>query len=734
MTKQKDDVAEKSNVLYIGHKDLDGRIQPLKKHLENVGHLTREFANQFHEGELGEVIGSYHDIGKYSKPFQTYIKAGGGRKVDHSTAGMKELWKVGMIPAAFCVAGHHGGLPDKGGKCDMAEGRTLIAKSKRTNIPDYHDFLKENNPIQPVKPSPFLMELAQEHDPFSFMTYIRMLFSCLVDADFLDTEEFMSNGQVRRGGFDDVSILKQRLDEYIQKNFSHPVSTMNRKRCKILQQCQDIGDRHEGNLFNLTVPTGGGKTIASLAFALHHAVRDAKRYKQRIIYVIPYTSIIEQNADVFRKILGDGNVVEHHMNVAYDDSEDEAMNRKKLATENWDAPVIVTTNVQFFESLFANRTSKCRKLHNIVNSVIIFDEAQMIPLDFLKPCMKIIDELTRYYHCTAVLCTATQPSLEKFFPKQKMLEICPNIVEDYQFFKRTTIRIHKSPVTEAELSEQLRNLEQVLCIVNTKKKARQLYENLAGEGVYHLSTNLYPAHRIQVFAEIKKRLQSGLPCKVIATSLMECGVDLSFPTVYRELAGLDSIIQAAGRCNREGKAAAEDSIVHVFEIDAAKANSNTNRYCAVTKAVYHEYPEDISIPAAIRSYFNQLHILEGNDLDKKNILDSSNLQACPFEKIAQEFVLINTPTTPILIPYTEEADCIAQRLRNGERSRALMRQVGMYSVNVYFGSIQQPYEKLFGAGKIEKLDEGISILLDMAQYDEKTGLDVNIEEGQDIFM
>lgn len=721
----------KDEFAFWGHRTEDGRVQPLLEHLQNVGKLAEEFADAFGEGEMGKLVGLYHDIGKYSKEFQDYIRAGGGQKVDHSSAGMQELWnrkRRELVAAAFCVAGHHGGLPDGGTKFDDINAGTLMA---RVNKPLFDYQLYKTEWIEPpaISASPF--QKATWTSKFAFQFYTRMIFSCLVDADFLDTECFMQ-GETEHGKFASVEALKNTLDGYIEQHFLNPTSAINRKRMAILQECIEAGDKRDEPLQSLTVPTGGGKTIASLAFALHHATRFGKR---RIIYVIPYTSIIEQTAAIFRDILGEENVVEHHMQAEYDDT-DETMKRQRLAMENWDAPIIVTTNVQFFESLFANRTSRCRKLHNIMNSVIIFDEAQMIPVEFLHPCMKAVNELTEQYHCTALLCTATQPSLDKFFPRE-IREICSDVPGNYDFFRRTHISLLQEKVSQEELAERLMRERQVLCIVNTKREARALFEKMKVEGIWHLSTNLYPEHRKRQLSEIRKALKNGEACRVVATSLIEAGVDVDFPCVYRQKAGLDSVIQAAGRCNREGKRPQTESVVYVFEFEDAAGNPSIALNRSIAEMVYEDaaYRKDLGAADAIRHYFDLLHGIKGSGasdgLDARGILGCIEKGNFPFAEIAKRFVLIEDVTKPVLIPIEKPALRIADALRSGNLSRRLLRQAGKYCVNVRCGKNTAPLEILLQNGKIEPLDENgaFYILADMTLYDASAGLKDNIEEG-----
>ena len=745
---------------YLGHLDEEtGREQLLFDHLTGVADLAGRFAAAFGEEAMGRLLGLYHDIGKYSKEFQEYLRADEAEKkrrrgrIDHSTAGAQEIVKLGQGTGqgkssrlskgmahvmAFCIAGHHGGIPNQGTPANTEEEGTLLGRLKRRKLPDYRAYHEADLP-QSLPPSFLLAQAARA--PLSAMLYMRMLFSCLVDADFLDTEDFMAAGKAGREGFASLDTLLERLQKSLEENFLKPKTEkekqkrqlpINEKRSALLAESIAAGKEAKGNLYRLTVPTGGGKTISSLAFALHYAAH-AKRKRRRIIYVIPYTSIIEQNAAVFRDLLGSDSVVEHHQNVDYDDVQDMDMNRKRLATENWDAPVIVTTNVQFFESLFSNRPSKCRKLHNLAESIVIFDEAQMIPLDYLRPSLAAIEALVRHYDCTAVLCTATQPPLGQFFPADlQPIEICPALVENADFFRRTTIRLREEAMTEESLAAELAAQERVLCIVNVKKTAQRIFDLLGEqEGTYHLSTNLYPVHREQVLEEIRERLKDGKPCRVISTSLVEAGVDLDFPCVYREINGLDSIVQAAGRCNREGRRTAEESVVHVFSLE--KLAKNAQLAAEITKNVARSFAEDLASPEAIRRYFEELYDLSGkNRLDKKGVLGQSGKFA--FADIADDVRLIEDRTKPIFIPQSEEGQALLARLERGERSRALMRKVGRYIVTVYTGYAEAPFEQLAAQGKIRMLDENLAVLVDMEAYDSQKGLSNNVGEGEGVFL
>lgn len=557
-----------------------------------------------------------------------------------------------------------------------------------------------------------------------------MLFSCLVDADFIDTESFMLGGDFQRGSFDSIPHLRKKLTLFLE-SLNNPSSLINVKRNKILQNCIDKANEPKG-LYSLTVPTGGGKTISSLAFALTHA---EKHSMSRIIYVIPFTNIIEQNAKVFADILGRNNVLEHHSGFEYDNEDDEDK-KLYLSSENWDAPIIVTTNVQFFESLFASRTSKCRKNHNIANSVIIFDEAQMLPTPYLLACTRAIAELVHNYSCTAILCSATQPSLDPFFPTEvKRTEIIQDPIELYTFFKRVNIKLIGF-MADDMLIEYITKLKQVLCIVNTRKQAQNLYQLLNKDGSFHLSTLMYPEHRKSVLEQIKTLLKNGQPCRVIATSLIEAGVDIDFPVVFRANAGLDSIIQAAGRCNREGRQRLEESNTYVFEPDESYKSSMSWRQAAeATDIIAKNYPNDIGNLDAIHDYFKELYSIKGEMLDREAIVSRlengyQNGGSFPFRTIAQEFKLIDSKSHAILIPDTPESIEYAKRLRKGERNRNLMRSVGRYCINVF----DNHYRELKELGIIECLDSEISILADNSSYSEETGLTMTPEGGKEIFL
>ena len=709
--------------MYCAHIRDDGAVQTVMEHLVGTAQLCASFAQRFGEEERGRLLGLAHDIGKCSDEFQRRLN--GGPKVDHATAGALECAKIREDLMACCVVGHHSGLPDFGNtREDYPGAPTCIGRLKRGlrgGIPAYH--WDEKIPA-PGKPPAF-------QDRFTQTLWVRMLYSCLVDADYLDTETFMTEVHLLRKGYDPLPVLMDRLNTYVRPWFPGKTE-LNRNRCNILRQCLDSASQPRG-VYSLTVPTGGGKTIASLAFALKHAIENGL---DRVIYVIPYTSIIEQNAAVFRRILGDNNVVEHHSGILFD--EEEETNRKnqfqRLASENWDAPVIVTTAVQFFESLYSSRSSQCRKLHNMANSVIIFDEAQMIPTCHLKPCVGAIANLAAHFRSTAVLCTATQPVLSDLFlqfcPGLKIQELCPEISEAFRSFCRVTYR-DGSRLSDTALAEALNQERQVLCIVNTRKAAQKVYNLLPREGSFHLSTLMYPAHRKEVIGIIRQRLEDGLTCRVVSTSLIEAGVDVDFPAVYRELAGLDSIAQAAGRCNREGKRSADSSLVTYFQSENPIPALQRVNIRAAQEAL--QGSRDPGDPETIQRYFTALRSLIGDRMDKTNAVKTlrEGVSGClfPFETVAKNFRLIDQATCTVYIPIGEGA-AACQPLVDGTAKREDYRRAGQFGVSIY----EQHYRDLYAAGDILPLTETSAVLANLSLYDPQMGLSLKADPGKTEFV
>ncbi len=559
---------------YIAHvreSDDEFEFHSLASHLRDTARLAGELAQPFGNADWAHLAGLWHDLGKHQPGFQSYIRNASGcdenahiettiGRVDHSTPGAihaeKRLGLRGRV-LAYLIAGHHAGLPDWQGEGGRAN---LIQRLQKTE-------LLEKTLAQPVPEEIRNAPVPASRPPkgADAALWIRMLFSCLVDADFLDTEAFMNPERAaQRGRYPELGNLLEHFETHMRRLQEKGADTpINRLRADILRHCEQAAAKAPG-LFSLTVPTGGGKTLSSMAFALRHALAHDKR---RILYVIPYTSIIEQTAEVFRNIFGDG-VLEHHSNL---DSTRENV-RSRLACENWDAPIIVTTSVQFFESLFAVRTSRTRKLHNMVNSVVVLDETQLLPPDFLKPILHVIRELANTYGVSFVLCTATQPALESrkgfdwtFDGLDQIQEIMPDKKKLHHAFRRVRVALPDDLIQGREwedLAEELQAHESALCIVDRRDDCRTLHR-LMPPDTLHLSGLMCGQHRSQKISEIRQRLQNHQPTRVISTQLVEAGVDVDFPVVYRALAGLDSIAQAAGRCNREGRLEAGNVVVFV---------------------------------------------------------------------------------------------------------------------------------------------------------------------------
>lgn len=710
---------------YLAHLTEDGRTQTILEHLKGTASLCSAFAAAFDAEAQGQLAGMAHDIGKYSAAFQRRLH--GGPKVDHASAGAFECLKTQQLAAAFAISGHHGGLPDGGSRGDAAGAGTFwgrINRASQGNLEDYHAWQSEFS--LPHANTPAFAGTRLEG-----MFFTRMLFSCLVDADYTDTGAFMDNSPYLPASSSSMEELWRRLETYVSGWFP-PKGALNMQRCVILEQCMSAGAQYGPGLFTLTVPTGGGKTVASLSFALAQA--KARRMK-RIVYVIPYTSIIEQTAQIFREILGDENVLEFHSGVQFDQQEDDASSPETApltrSVETWDVPVIVTTAVQFFESLYACRPSKCRKLHNLAQSVLIFDEAQMLPLPYLRPCVWAIAQLVRHYGASAVLCTATQPALDPIFqefaPEIPIREICPMAEAHWESFRRVSFQ-QAGTLSWMDLAARLQQQEQVLCVVNTRRAAREVFHQLSGPGNFHLSTLMYPAHRRRILDEIRRRLRDGLPCRVVSTSLIEAGVDVDFPAVYRELSGLDSILQAAGRCNREGKRPPEDSIVTIFQGEDPPPRLFETSIGA--GKIVLDHCQDVSSRAAIHTYFSTLLDLKGAEAqDAHHILPLMESEFFPFRTVAERFHLIESPTTTVYLPLEEGAGLV-ELLRSGQYSRTLYRRLGQYGVSVY----PQHLAALEQAGALEHLEDGSVVLRDIGLYTQTTGLTLEPSGGNALFI
>ncbi len=714
-----------------GEGEEGARFESLEAHLKLTASIAAKLAAPLGLSKTADMLGRIHDFGKASVEFQKYIRSAGDSEEteegdeevpkrrhgpDHSTAAAKWLYSLkDQLPdvlgglLGYIVSGHHAGLPDGDSASYSCESWRVTKK----DICAWEDLARENlhKEIFTVDGKGVFAEFAniKMKGVLSLANRIRMLFSVLVDADYRATEQFMDEARSveRRAPLPEIKELEARLSEYLKQfDSTRRASPIDGVRQEIRSACLKAAEQKPG-LFTLEVPTGGGKTLSSMAFALKHARLHGLR---RIIYVIPFTSIIEQNAEVFRKIFGEEAVLEHHSNR----DPEKMSSRARLLTENWGAPIVVTTNVQFFESLYANRPSRCRKLHNLAKSVIVLDEAQSLPASFIRPSLYALDDLMCNYGSSVVICTATLPA---FFTGELKAEPQRNgawaglagnaegrrdIVAGRnldQKLRRTKGERIPEPLTDEKLAQRLHNETSVLAIVSTRMHARRLFEALKklddSDSVFHLSAQMCPAHRLEVINEIKSRLADGKPCRLVSTQLIEAGVDIDFPCVYREIAGCDSIVQAAGRCNREGRL--ERGRVVVFESAEPKAIPPGELRMAADKG-----REVLTLPTccddflsldAIGKYFHlrysDLDSADGLDAKKifnKFIFQGTNPFGFSFKACAEDFRLIPDEGVTVFVPYGEKGRELCEQLRStyvlGE-IRKIARKLCRYGVSVH---------------------------------------------------
>ncbi|RLB51630.1 MAG: CRISPR-associated endonuclease Cas3'' [Deltaproteobacteria bacterium] len=721
----------------FGHTTDDGRPwEPLTAHLQAVANRAEQFASAFGAGEWGRLAGLWHDLGKFSSEFQNYLrgadsagahlegtskkKAGGPSRVDHSTAGAQwadERGRFGRL-LAYALAGHHAGLPD----WDDTHRSGLGPRLNNDNIPPWQSNADDLS-LSLSLPPPLRFQGPKPEDAahaaYRVSFWIRMLFSCLVDADRLATEAFANpeQAQLRPASLPALSDLAARLESHLSHLAETAADTpVNRQRRVVLRECLEASSEAPG-FFSLCVPTGGGKTFSSMAFALAHAERHDLR---RVVVAVPYTSIIEQNAEAYRQVFGEDVVLEHHSNLDPDEVTPESL----LQTENWDATVIVTTTVQLFESLFAARTGRCRKLHRLVRSVIVLDEAQSIPVDLLQPTLWALRELVEVYGCSIVLCSATQPAVDWREDFAIGLRDVRPITKDPEALHRSLgrTRVERAGVIgREELVARLLAEPQVLCIVNTKRDAASIFRDLGkADGQYHLSTSMCAAHRLEVLTQVRQRLVEGRDCRVVSTQLVEAGVDLDFPTVFRAVCGLDSLTQAAGRCNREGRL--DCGRVVWFQTEELPPPGSLRQGADTALELAAEL-DDLLAPVSIEQFFRHHFWLRKDEWDKHRVLAASGDQPegmrFQFREMAQRYRLIREDTTPIIVPYGEIGHELVEELH---RSAAhpdwrLWRRLQRYTVQV------REYEKdrLLDAGLlVEVIDR--YVLAWGHSYDSSLGL------------
>lgn len=740
------------------------------EHLSMTAALSGAFADTFGQLDEGLIAGLYHDEGKYSDAFQQRIRdPEHTAKCDHSSAGALKAWNAMHNIAALAIAAHHAGLSDMGTPGDIDDA-TWFARLRRITADNTIDAINVANDRMtnqfghtvPVgKPSP--------GEPYDIMMRTRMILSCLVDADRLDAEYFVENGCERSerqwldyahqalGGnnmaqehapnITTITACAQRLADMMNQHHSDaiasltsiingqnarylnatPSSPINTARSDILRQCQNYGQnpQHGRDIYTLTAPTGSGKTNASITFALNHAKTHSF---DRIIYVIPYMSIIDQTAKTFAEMFGDANVLAHYSQADWQINDDAASADKQIMAENWNTPIVITTAVQFFESLYSNKTSPLRKLHNIANSVIVFDEAQTLPVEYLLPCLKAICSLVKDYRCSAVLCTATQPALDRYIETMRQGTTVKEItnISDVQrhLFDRTRIEF-AGIISQPDPANQIASQAQALCVVNTRDKAQSLYTQVKqrcgnDDDIYCLTTLQCAYDRQQLIEEIRTKLASEQACRVISTSLIEAGVDLDFPRVWRQNSGVENILQTAGRCNREGKRNTDTSIVTVFE-DGERIPQYIRQNIDATMLTRNSYA-DINDNNAIAAYFKTLYTLKGdNTLDKHRILDQSQSPTMPWTSIAHNMHIIDNDDVTVYIPRNDNAERLLNRLQYGMANRTTMRQLSVYGISIS----RWQFDKISNVVRIievEKTGDTIAILNDPDMYHPRQGL------------
>jgi CRISPR-associated endonuclease/helicase Cas3 len=681
--------------VFAHSKNSAGHRQELQAHLQNVSILAANFAASIGASELARYAGLLHDIGKFNPAFQAYLMDAElhpsikKRGPDHKGAGLVLANRLNLSPLAFLIMGHHGGLPS------FAKLKEKLNECKdNSQVLEAIEAAKDIIPELCVAPANLIpTHISSEHEAELF---IRLLFSALVDADFLDTEQHFTAGQVsRRNNGSSLSTLWQDF-EVAQKKFSGcPLTTVNTIRNEVYQDCLKASELEPG-FFRLTVPTGGGKTRSSLAFALRHAI---KHELQHIIYAIPYTSITEQTATDFRMIFSDKQaVLEHHSGITTPDDPSNISPEeiwRRLASENWDAPLVVTTTVQLFESLMAYTTSKCRKLHNIAGSVIILDETQMLPTQLLRAILDILHQLVAHYGTTVVLCTATQPALHQRIEFPGLTGIREIIPSPGEFFAKLK-RVHYlwpqqgEKWTWQQVADRIGEEQQVLTIVNTRKDALKVLDalklpnELNDPSVLHLSTYLCGAHRRVVLQEVRRRLKAGEPCRLISTQVIEAGVDIDFPLVLRAIGPLDRIAQAAGRCNREGKLSA--GLVIVFDpVEGGMPSGPYKIGTQTTRALLADSTIDLDDPSVYLDYFERFY--------RYLNLDEYEVQAVrksfDYPKVAEIFRLITDDTTPVVVSYNVPGESgIVEYLLDGLQNRSIHTRDYLCSLQPYMVNLR----------------------------------------------
>ncbi|MFQ5647218.1 MAG: CRISPR-associated helicase Cas3' [bacterium] len=708
-------------MIYYAHTSSIRKPELLKHHLSNVAEQARKFAlsirtNQDKFSDAAWLAGMLHDLGKYRTEFQEYLfgKREGSQDTHHAFYGAAAAcYNLRNIELLFAIAGHHAGLHNHS---DIQQG--LHKYQAQTKYPELIERL-----IDDFGELPQAIETASfqtDQEKLAIEVRIRLLFSCLVDADRLETARYEKMTLPESKPFE-PGLLLDKLLTYI-KTLDNKESALGLLRRQILESALARGKEPQG-FFSMTVPTGGGKTLSSMAFALAHARTHGL---QRVIVVIPYTSIIEQNAEVYRKVFGADLLLEHHSSVKLRENEDESkqLSNLELAVENWDAPIIVTTQVQLLESLLSRSPHKCRKLHNIARSVIILDEVQTLPYHLLDPVLSVFQELCQNYGTSILLCSATQPVFQKSYglpyglESAQVREIAPDPPKLFQQLQRVTYHLpqRNEKLSWLALTEKLRDCDRFLVVVSTRKQAFQLWEAVkaslppeAHDTVFHLSSSMCAAHRLAVIGTIKARLEKQLPCRVVSTQLIEAGVDLDFPVVYRALGPLDSIVQAAGRCNREGKLPGNGQ-VHVFVpedngLPGGSYKTATNN----TDSFFHTpgMAEQMACdPAVFSRYFSSLFQVVPTDAKKTggNSIQENRIKF-NFKRVSETARVIKDTTTALIVPYGEAAALISRIREKPYFSRDDWRSFQRYTVAIRNGDMNE----LISYNGTERLRDDVDI-------------------------
>jgi CRISPR-associated endonuclease/helicase Cas3 len=760
---------------YYAHSKVqsDGTVtfETMDEHVQLVSDKARQFGMVFGAEAWSEILGHWHDIGKYSKEFQVYLRSATDAdphfaertdKVDHSTAGAQHANNSNAgfnieTALAWCIAGHHAGLSNYSVSEQIS---SLKKRLDKQNIPDWSNAPQSTRERQVPSEYPKAVLNSVHHHyksqtpeakhraAFVWGFFVRMIYSTLVDADFLATEAFMdaatsSQRHVKNHSVDDLlACLKVHLDRLTERQ-CEPTGNSEiifSQRQAILSACIRASSMPPG-LFTLTVPTGGGKTLASLRFALEHAANHPQHQFRRIIVGIPFTSIIEQTAEVYRNVfapLGDDVVLEHHGNTNVDNE----TTFSRLASQNYDSSIVVTTNVQFLESLFSNKSSRARKIHRYAQSIIVLDEVQTLPVELLMPTLFALQELVDSYGCTIILSTATPPTLEfrKEFPigLKGVREIIPKELELASHMKRVTLK-DIGMISIEELVRFMKENHQFLCIHNTRKDAKETFLALSNaippQKLFHLSTFMCPAHRRNCLAQIRTRLADGLECKVVSTQLIEAGVDVDFPVVYRAIAGIDSITQAAGRCNREGRSLQGD--MYLFRLPSPPPIGMLRHAAETTQSLTNLYPGDKLLSTqAVHEYFRMLYWQKSDSWDAKGILPMHmQIGQINFESIASAYRLIEDDTISVVVPYDRESRQFIKRLsgwKTGNKPLTLKehRKIQHYSVSLFRDIV---YRNL-GNDFLEVCDGQFVVLANDSLYSKDTGVDLSklgwIDPGQ----